>query len=793
MNRHNPLLRRTVLGVLALSTLPAVAQETPQPGRTIETIMVTAQKREQSLQDVPIVVTALSEHLLQDTGVSDIKDLQVLTPGLIVVSSSNESTTMARIRGIGTFSENVGLESSVGVVIDGVYRPRNGVAFGDLGELERIEVLKGPQGTLFGKNTSAGVINVMSKRPSFDFESQLELTGGNHGVKEGSASINGPLTKSLAGRLYVAARERDGFLDVSTGEGPRTETEDNDRNMKTARGQLLLQPSEAVDIRLIGDYTERDEHCCAAVQTITGPRGPLVDSLATDAGVMNPADPFARDAFTNRSTRQQVDDMGIAAEINWRLKALGGATVTSITAWRDWESMAGQDTDISSADIIYRDDDGDFASAFEQLSEEVRLAGEAGRLNWLVGAFYASEDLTSHNGQIYGNDFRAYFAGVSSPAVINSLPANAYPANLGSRDLYEQEASTWALFTNNNIRLTDALELTLGARYTNESKDLDTQYRNDHGGVGCAALRARTLPAGFYSLGCAAFADPVFNSVDTRQSIDESEWSGTAKLAYRFTDQAMAYASYARGYKAGGFNLDRERLGTPPFATPTSVIVDSDTSFDPEIADSYELGVKTQWLDSSLLLNATAFYQEYSGYQLNAFNGVSLVVSSIPKVTSEGVDADFVWFTPLEQLSLQGGVTYADTKYGDFVPPPSAPLLPNNQMSFAPQWSGSLSVTFEQPIGSHWIWRTNVGAKYTSEYNAGSDLNPVKNQDALTLLNARTGFGAADQRWMVEAWAQNLTDENYYQIVFDQPLQTGSYTAWLGAPRLYGVTARFKF
>src|SRR5690349_18489609 len=167
------------------------------------TVVVTAQKREQDLQDVPVTVTAISAQLLQDTGVRDIKDLSLLAPGLLVTSSSNEVSTTARIRGIGTVGDNAGLESSVGVVIDGVYRPRNGVGFGDLGELERIEVLKGPQGTLFGKNTSAGVINVVTKRPSFDFGANVELTAGNYGAMEGAASLTGPFSDKVAGRLYV--------------------------------------------------------------------------------------------------------------------------------------------------------------------------------------------------------------------------------------------------------------------------------------------------------------------------------------------------------------------------------------------------------------------------------------------------------------------------------------------------------------------------------------------------------------------------------------------------------------
>jgi outer membrane receptor protein involved in Fe transport len=819
MSDRNLCVRRAVIAALSMSAVFSVPVRAQTAGgneesRTIENIIVTAQKRVQSLQDVPIAVTAVSEQLLRDTGVKDIKDLTILTPGLLVTSTSNESVTTARIRGIGTVGDNPGLESSVGVVIDGVYRPRNGVGFGDLGELERIEVLKGPQGTLFGKNTSAGVINVVTKKPQFDFESDVALTAGNYGALEGEASITGPISESVAGRLFVASRERDGFLDIDRGSGPRTEPEDNDRKYYTVRGQLLLQPTDALDIRFIGDYSKREENCCAAPQVeLTPVAGVLtVLNLLQPGSVTNPADPFDREAHSNRSTAQDVTDRGASLEVNWDLNALQGATLTSVTAWRDWKTINGQDADFTTVDILYRDPDGDFANEFRQLSEEVRLAGETDRLSWLVGAFYAGEKLDSRNQLILGNQFFSYYNLLLSGA-LSSFPANAWPGGSGTRDVYEQDSTSWALFTNNSIRFTDALELTLGVRYTNESKDLDTRYFNEHNGVGCSILRGvpafvnNAAAATIFGIGCATFDDPIYNNVSTSQSLDENEWSGTAKLAYRFSDDVMAYASYARGYKASGFNLDRERNGDSRFGpgsgNPGAASIDVNTSFDKELVDSYEVGLKTQWANNSLLLNVAAFYQDYTDFQLNTFTGIQFVVTSLPKVNSQGVDLDLVWYTPLEQLSIQGGVTYADTQIEDFGPAAAffRPEREDDRLSFAPEWSGSLAATFEQPIGTNLMLRANVGMKYMSEYNTGSNLDPRKKQDAYSLVNARLGFGSSSERWMIEAWAQNLTDEEYYQVAFDGTLQgssagavpTSTIDAFLGAPRTYGVTARFKF
>ena len=833
MNDRSELLHRAVMGAVAWSTMwataPALGQQTTatnENSRVVETIIVTAQKREQSLQDVPIVVTAVSEQLLQDTGVKDIKDLTLLTPGLLVTSTSNESVTTARIRGIGTVGDNAGLESSVGVVIDGVYRPRNGVGFGDLGELERIEVLKGPQGTLFGKNTSAGVINVVTKRPSFDFGANVELTAGNYGAMEAAASVTGPFSDKVAGRLYAASRERDGYLDVVRGPGPRTEGEDNDRKFITTRGQLLFQPSEAVDIRLTADYTDRDEYCCAAPQVqLTPVPGVLAVLNALQPGsIRNPADPFDRVAYSNRSTEQEVEEKGASMEINWDLEALGGTTLTAITGWRDWETVNGQDADFTTVDILYRNPNGNFGNTFEQLSQEFRLAGESEKVSWLVGLFYADEDLDSRDQLIQGTQFQQYFNALTG-GQLTGLPPTAYPANGATRDVYQQESKNWALFTNNSIRVTEALELTLGLRYTDESKDLDSQYSNDHGGLGCTILRsdpalraaamglagpdlqARVLTV--YGIGCSVtYADPLFNNVSTSQSLDEEEWSGTAKIAYRFTPDVMSYLSYAKGYKGGGFNLYRERNGVffLPIGAPGGPTVDTDTSFDKETVDSYELGAKTQWADNSLLVNGALFYQDYSDFQLNTFTGLQFIVTSLPEVVSQGVDLDFVWYTPLEQLSLQGGVTYAETTIEDFGGPGNLAFFrserKSDQLSFAPEWSASLSATYEQPVGSNLIFRGNIGARYTSEYNTGSNLDPRKIQDPMTLVNARIGLGADDEKWMVELWALNVTDEEYYQVLFDATLQ-GSSTApgasestlngFLGAPRTYGVTARFKF
>jgi outer membrane receptor protein involved in Fe transport len=845
-----------------LTPIAAQAQQTDIP--TVDSIIVTAQKREQNLQDVPVVVTAVSAKLLQDTGVRDIKDLTILTPGLTVTSTTSEASTTARIRGVGTVGDNPGLESSVGVVIDGVYRPRNGVGFGDLGEMERIEVLKGPQGTLFGKNTSAGVINIVTKEPEFTFGANAEATFANFNALGLAASVTGPIIDDkLAGRLYVAGRERDGYNDVVTGRGPSDRAQDADQGFYTVRGQLLFVPDDSSKFKIIADYTKRDENCCGAVQIRPGPTGAIINALAGGKGIGAATDnPYDRVAYSNRGAPSSVEDKGVSLEGNIDLPI---GTLTSISAIRQWRTDNGQDSDFTTADIAYRNKDGTNYSEFTTYTQELRLAGKTDKLDWLLGAFLADERLDSKANFLYGNNYEAYLStillsGIAAslaPAGITLNQANGttfvsqasgrplgttYTGGQGLLDQYNQRATTVALFTNNSFHVTDAFDITVGLRYSVDKKDLDTYQTTTDGGVGCGsvltaagqqrialALIGRGVPAGLFAPGsptgtalvstvvgnmCLPWANPQFNGRGTQQNRSDKEWSGTAKASYRFSPEVFTYASFARGYKGGGYNLDRTQSSNGLPSGGNGITPIYDTSFPAEFVDSYEVGMKNTLFNRTVLLNLTAFYQEYTDFQLNTFLGTSFAVRSIPEVTSTGVDADFMWFTPLRGLVVQSGLTYADTKYGDQAIPndPGNALsqLPGNRLSLAPKYSASASLTYEHPVGDNLKARFNVGAKYSSSYNTGSDLFPPKIQEGYTLVNARVGLGAADDHWTIELWAQNLFDKEYTQVAFNGTLQGSSglsatnkvynpaldtitYDAFLGAPRTFGMTLRSKF
>ena len=879
-----------VVGAVAFG-FAGVASAQDGQASSVDDIIVTAQKREQNLQDVPIVVTSLSSETLADAGVKDIKDLQILTPGMTVTSTSSEASTTARIRGVGTVGDNPGLESSVGVVIDGVYRSRNSVGFGDLGEMSRIEVLKGPQGTLFGKNTSAGVINIITEAPSFTPGYNGELTWGNYGAMGASGSVTGPIADNLAFRLYAARRVRDGFYNVDLGDGPRTETDDQNQDFGSVRGQLLWLPNDNTSFRLIADYTSRDEYCCTGVQIRTSSTYPFIDGLSNGTGQRPPVAtapnggllPFSRTAFANRSSGQEIQDGGVSLEANFDLPSLfGGATLTSVTSYRDWSTELGQDIDYTGADIAYRNQDGQNGYGVENLTQEFRLAGATDKLDWLVGVFMTKEDISRKDSWFFGSDYTPFISflltanlnrasasipigpgavgcftrpgqtgttagllGCLASGGTGSLPVGpggalvTVPSAVGSgpgftlgqgyADTYEQESTSIALFTNNTWHVTDAFDLTVGLRYTMDDKSLDGRQLNVNGnGATCTAaqLNAGAIAQGLGAanvggiLGalCLPFANSAFNNRPVNESTDDSELSGTIKASYRLNPSILTYASYARGYKSFGYNLDRvHRTGT---ITPVASLF-----FPSEYVDSYELGVKMTLVERTLLLNATYFDQTFENFQLNTFNGVGFTVEPIPELTSRGVDADMVWFTPVEGLSLQGGLTYTDAQYGvftaaDLVDPnnfPSASLLPGSRPSFAPEWSGSLSINFDRSIGNGMRAGFSLAGKYMTEYDTGSDLSPFKMQDAFTTVNGRISIGSEDDRWTVELWGQNITDEEYLQVGYNGPLQgtafqsavqtggtnpgtfynqnldTQTYNAFLGAPRTYGATVRFKY
>ncbi|MCF8707099.1 TonB-dependent receptor [Rhizorhapis sp. SPR117] len=904
-------------GVTAL-IVPAHAQDDTEAQSALETydsnaIIVTATRRASPLSDVPIAVSAVTADSMQNSGASDIRQLNQLAPSLLVSSSGTEANGAARIRGIGTVGDNPGLESSVAVFIDGVYRSRTGAGLNDLGEIERVEVLRGPQGTLFGRNSSAGLLNIVSKSPSFKFGANGEITYGNYDYWRLSGRVTGPVTQDLALSLDGVWSKRDGFYDLVDTSGNKV-GDTNDRDRYFLRGQALWEPSDTLSVRLIGDYTNRDESCCGAAYIETRERVPAaaggftvnpynrIVALLERQGAYFPGDPYDRNLSITpgREYVSKLEDWGVSGELNWDF---GAAKLTSITAYRNYKSQDYGDYDYNTADLLYRDP-GTYRE-FKTFTQELRLQGSAfgEMLDWLVGGYYAHEKLTLRDNIRFGADYGTFTtcrllagAGVTSTGAELALPCNnaaalqatlpftavganpillgglqalaGIPAGTGDTDTrYFQTSENWALFTHNIVHITDKVDLTLGLRYTHESKDFSADLNNNN--ATCAALQAQNpggpndlydlatgsfgtgtaLAQGILTLGCLGNSSNALNALNLQDSFGKGEFSGTAVLSYKPIDPLLVYASYSRGYKAGGYNLDRFQLGTtgtnviPAVFSPRSDADAATLRFAAETVDAFELGLKYSTRNWSA--NIAAFRQEFTNFQLNTFNGTSFVVQNIngcggtltpgtnaagggrcakddvePGLVSQGVELELS-ASPVRNVLATGGLTYARAKYanqlvgssdGTIPLDPALFLLPGNINSNAPQIVATASLAWTPDIGSNGLSALfYIDGRMTSDYNTGSDLYPEKTQDGYSVVNARIGLRGPDQRWAIEFWGQNIFDTDYTQIAFSAPLQSSSpgtsstgqfptaamanqlISAYLAEPRTYGITLRGKF
>ena len=908
-----------------LATAPAYAQDTqsatsqPSPGsQTAEEsetnagdIVVTATRRAEALSDIPIAVSAVTGDSLRNSGAFDIRQLNQLAPSLLVSSTGTEANGSARIRGIGTVGDNPGLESSVAVFIDGVYRSRSGIGLNELGEIDRIEVLRGPQGTLFGRNASAGLIHIISKKPSYDFGGYVEGEYGNYDYYRLSGALTGGITENLAARLDAVYVKRDGFLrDVTNNRDV------NNRDRLFLRGQLLYEPNEDLTVRIIGDFTDRKEDCCGAVylDRATAPAvGSLLDFTGTPPNVTSPnsivpvlvalgqptaafSNPFSRNIYVTpgRSYRGTTRDWGLSGEVNW---SFGDTTLTSITAYRNYRTDQGSDTDYSFVDILYRAPGRNAGGReFKTFTQELRLQGSAfdDKVDWLVGGFFANEDLTLKDNLRFGSQYgrfatcrlvnaalatffsptstgclsptgRAVLSGqvptvpspfgAAGPLVVSTIDRLDTLNDRGSTtDRYFQNSRNWAIFTHNIIHITDNFDVTVGLRYTNERKRLNATFGNDN--AVCtqnqAALQSLLttplagLAGSILGLSCQGNSTAELNNVNIRDRRKESEFTGTAVASWKPNDDLLLYASYSRGYKAGGFNLDRSALKNPvlTFASQGGAqALVKNLQFDQEINDAYEIGLKYSTREFSI--NAAVFHQEFKNFQLNTFNGTVFLVQNIngcgtdlagadrdtsattgtcaaknivPGVLSSGVELEAT-LRPTRHLTVGLGYTYADTRYkGDLVGTdngapldPALRILPGNNLSNAPKSVATGSIAWTPPIGNSGLTGlVYVDARTSSDFNTGSDLFPQKREDGFTIVNARIGIRGDKELWAVELWAQNLFNTKFAQVAFNSPFQAGGanaavfpaaqfpggtqlFSAFIGEPRTYGVTLRSRF
>lgn len=692
------------------------------PASGADVIIVTATKREQTLQEVPVSVSVTTGETLERAEIRDLQDLQTVSPSLRVSQLQSSANTNFIIRGFGNGANNAGIEPSVGVFIDNVYRSRSAAQINDLANVQRIEVLRGPQSTLFGKNASAGVISVVTREPQFDFGGSVSATYGNFDNIVVKGDVTGPLTDSIAFSLDGNYNKRDGYVEVvNLDEGI------NERDRYSVRGQLLFDNNGPLRVRAIGDYSKIDELCCFAGNLVAGPTVPLLFAVG---GAIDPENLFSDRTFLNQLPENDIENYGGSIQADLELGAL---SLTSITAYRQLRAFQSQDIDFSSADVSREIRD----QAIDTFTQEVRLTSDFdGMFNFLLGGFYFNEDIEQASGVSFGPAARPFFdllAGGGAPGTLSfveatlGLPGNSiFSVGPATDEFFTLDNESYSIFGTVDVELTDRLTLTGGFNYTDDKKDFVlTQQSLDPlanvnlvdavivgqiaGALGIAPGQVTPTvigqfqaanPAAFGAIAGAAtdpaqnpllalralqFLPPflgVPNAVEPGQTRDDN-FSYTLRAAYDVTDDINAYFTYATGFKASSVNLSRDSRPLAgdfipgPFGStilaPSSPIRDAGLAVPnlgtgsrfaaPEEAEVYELGIKAQF--DRVAFNLALFDQTLEGFQSNVFTGTGFALANAGEQSTKGFEFD-ASVSPIDPLVFTFALTYLDPLYDSF-------------------------------------------------------------------------------------------------------------------------------
>ncbi|HBO8842845.1 TPA: TonB-dependent receptor [Pseudomonas aeruginosa] len=790
MKHHYRLpLRRTPPGgsdyalalLLALGgALPASAADAPAPAEeapplassvpdkadtALGKVTVTARRREEDSQKVPTPITVLGGETLEAQRISRVQDLQQVLPSVNVAYIHARQSSVA-VRGIGNNPASDGLEGSAGIYLDNVYLGRPGMAVFDLLDIEQLELLRGPQGTLFGKNTTAGVLNISTRAPTFTAERTVEVSGGQDGYFQGRGTVSGPLGETLAGRLSAYRTRDDGYI--------KNIHDDNYLNggeRQGARGQLLFEPNEDFSLRWIADYNEEDSSNGSMVVYGAAER---FWQRAALVGASPLRDPQRRKVNINGRQHVSVHQGGSSLEANWNLA--GGYRLTSISAYRYWHFTPANDEQLNVSAI----NDTGVEVHDRQFSQEIRLASPTGgAFDYVVGAYAFRQNLGNKTFTSYGPLADLYLLG----------------ANLGAlNDTYSKangkiETDSFALFAQGTWHLTERLDFTAGLRGTYEEKNAKVERFAPLGGaaVGGVGAAVRNGQLGAYDSG------------------DLSQYnfapSALLSLSYQFSDDLLGYASLSHGEKSGGVNL---AVGSAPSAGADSLLV------GPERANDAELGLKSTLFDRRLLLNANLFWTGIHGYQATTLyqapgsTQLVQVLANAGSVRSRGLEFEATAL-PLRGLTLNFNGSHNDVTYLSFKDAPCPA-----EVSTRPGAPSSCDLTGQRVVGaSKWIanlngeyqWRLDdrfqpyVSASYAYRSAAegtldNSDLSKI---DGYALVNLAAGLRSdlGDGQLDTSVWLKNAFDKDYYLSAFASI--NGSYTASVGQPRTLGVSLRYDF
>lgn len=753
-----------------------------------EAIFVTARRREESSQDVPIALSVVDSETLENTGNFTLTQIQQLVPSL-QVTATNPRNSNVNIRGLGANSAIAvdGLEYGVGFYVDGVYYGRPGQSQFDLIDLQQVEVLRGPQGTLFGKNTTAGALNISTREPSFDPELTVEGSLGDYSYHQIRASASLPVVADkVAVRVSLADTHRNGFL-TNTYDGSDAQDYDN----FTARGQLLIKPSEDLKIRLIADFSRQKQHHFLTLvdgyftSYANGDRIPnnIFDRADRTGYTLPSGEAFDRKGTADAPFQANMKSFGISGNADWDL---GPATLTSITAYRRWNWYPKNDVDGTSLSI---NKVLEVWNSQRQFSQELRIASNGtNKVNYVAGLYYFWQIVHGNGRTAYGEDFAEW----------NLDPATASPSAIALTDLAltnfqadhysNPQTRSYAAFGQADWHINDALTLTAGLRYTHEDKKGSFKRFQVPSGLDLSGLTPAQLGA------IAAIRNnPQFqlNEIGFAAKLSDDAFSGLVTLSYRPAPEVLLYGTYSRGSKSGGLNVTAGGANRPVV--------------DPETVDAFEVGLKSQLLNGKLIFNAAAFLTEIRDYQTTVSEAVpgttvsTQYLANIPKVRSKGLEADLS-FAPSRWIRLTASAAYTDARFVNFSNSPQAPEKTNEgavqdlsgrRLPGVSKFAYSLAADLAQPVSADLEIYAHADWLHRSSFNSTPTNSIYGTVPGYGILNGRLGLRTDGGVIDVSVWARNLLDKNYY--INRAGGSFGLITAMIGEPRTAGATVRIKW
>ncbi|WP_317929534.1 TonB-dependent receptor [Halioxenophilus sp. WMMB6] len=772
------------LAVVAVSS-PAFAAEDSGKSLILEEIVVTAQRREASNQDVAVAVTAVNEQELELTRVDSAVSLQALSPSISYTQSNSVANTAnIVIRGIGTVGNSRSFEGAVGVFIDGVYRTRAGQAVTNWLDIGSVQILRGPQGTLFGKNTSAGALLITSVAPDIsESGGSVQVTMGDYDKTLVKARYNQVLSDSSALRVAGLWGEEDGFISDPNG-GTY-----NDSAPRALKAQYLFEPSDTFSLHVIADWTEqKDVNCCyGQVDDEQGPSTAIVDAFTLAQGKKTPSNDFEDyEAVLSNKTDQDITDQGVSMHIKWGME--GGMELNSITAYRDWSSsQIGMDADFGAANILTINETFDtkvFSQEFTLSGEFEEGFGPIKRADYIVGAYFADEDIDATHQLLWGNQAQAFWdivgAGFSLP------PGTIHAAEgLWADHLLPADSRTTALFTHWNLDLTDDFSVGAGLRYSKDKKS-------------GALQRVYFSPDPFEAFRLLGIQPaPTYD-----ETFDDSAVTGSLAVQYHFADNVMGYLSYSRGYKSGGINFDNTAAGTVNdnpneptcgITTPVKPAGDctpNDPSYESETINGYEMGLKSELWGGRARVNVTTFYNEIKNLQIATFDGLQFLILNGPLGESYGAELETL-FNLNSVFTMNFDATWLGKYRYDESDDPALADYSDEDFARAAEWNANFGLTAHKDLGSSW----SLVGKFSTQYLGEIITSPgtTKTREDLTLYNLNVGFQSAEYGLDVMLWCQNCSDERYYDQFFKAPLRGDSTKGYVGAPRMYGLTVSKQF